>query len=160
MFIAVDVFQPFRSRQGIDTVVGLRCVYDPGFVEEIKRSLRSAGRWLKLKNPGGWLAEHRVWFVEWAAWPFVRDDLRRAGFEFGGEPLTEADPCVSGANRKAPPPNPPGAREGCPACQKLPAALEEWAWEMRVRWSDDALPAIEAGHALLWEMLLGERVDR
>jgi hypothetical protein len=81
MLIHVSVGQPFESRQ--DTVVALHFAYDPGVVAVLKAALRAAReearRRGEVANVGGWLPEHRVWFVERFAWPLVRHCLLAAG---------------------------------------------------------------------------------
>jgi hypothetical protein len=55
MTIYLDSFQPFASRQGVDSVLRLRFQFDRGLVELLKRSLRVA-RPLAApqKHCGGW----------------------------------------------------------------------------------------------------------
>jgi hypothetical protein len=79
--VTVDVaeFQPFASRAGMDTVLALKSGYDPEPVETVKEGLAYARQWAGVKNPGGWLRDRRVWFVERAAWPYVRDLLEARG---------------------------------------------------------------------------------
>jgi hypothetical protein len=143
--IQVRAFQPFSSREGVDTVLGLSFRYDPELISQLKTALREAGRWAGIKQPGGWLAEHHVWFVERCVWPDVRARLLRHGHTVHDE----AAP--------APRPQPAPARA---ADRKLAALLEEWAWTMRTSWSDDAAPVIEAGLELLRDLLLNARADK
>jgi hypothetical protein len=77
--VVVREFQPFASRVGVDTVLSLRSAYDPELVETVKRGLRDAQHLAGVKNPGGWLRDGRVWFVEHDAWPYVRDLLEAGG---------------------------------------------------------------------------------
>jgi hypothetical protein len=141
--IQVHTFQPFSSRVGIDTVLGLSFRYDPVLISQLKTALHEANRHVGLRHPGGWLAEYKLWFVERCVWPDVRARLLRHGHTVREEPV--------------PPPRPrpqatlPPARAGD---KRTAALLEEWAWQMRTNWSDDAAPVIEAGLALLREMLL------
>jgi hypothetical protein len=74
VLIDVTPFQPFKSRAGVDTVLGLRFAYDPAVIDTLKAALRGAGR-----NQGGWLAAHKRWFVERGAWPAVKAALVGAG---------------------------------------------------------------------------------
>jgi hypothetical protein len=82
--IHVSAFQPFESRVGVDTVLALRFKYDPELIDVLKSALREASRVLGIYNAGGWLAEHRCWFVERNAWPLVRERLAAAGVSFFG----------------------------------------------------------------------------
>jgi hypothetical protein len=79
--VTVDVteFQPFPSRVAVDTVLALKSGYDPELVEAVKEGLAYARQRAGVKNPGGWLRDRRVWFVEHAAWPYVRDLLEARG---------------------------------------------------------------------------------
>ncbi len=84
-------FQPFQSRQGVDTVLGLRFPYEPTLIESLKQALRQAtadgrnrGILSATAQSGGWLPERRCWFVESFAWPTVRDVLRRFGYPAPG----------------------------------------------------------------------------
>jgi hypothetical protein len=85
MLIRVHEFQPFASREGVDTVLGLTFRYDPALVGLLKAAIRSEGLRQGVKCPGGWLAEHRCWFVERPVWPAVREALARAGHAARGE---------------------------------------------------------------------------
>jgi hypothetical protein len=84
--VTVDVseFLPFPSRAGVDTVLALRSAYDPGVVEAVKEGLAYARQWAGVKNPGGWLRDRRVWFVEKDEWPYVRDLLEARGHTIRG----------------------------------------------------------------------------
>jgi hypothetical protein len=79
MHVRVRAFQPFSSRVGLDTVAGLEFAYDRDLIAVLKEGIRDARRWFGRPNLGGWLPEHRKWFVEWIAWPTVKDHLERAG---------------------------------------------------------------------------------
>jgi hypothetical protein len=144
--IEISRFQPFASRQGIDTVYRLRFQYDPDIILILKAALHRARGTLGGNNLGGWLEEHRCWFVEPSAWPLVADQLRRNGCQLQSEPCRELAPLPPPA-----PPKPPS----CPDCCGTAAQLERWRWEMKQRWSDDAAPVIEGGYELLRELLLG-----
>jgi hypothetical protein len=77
--IHVSQGEPFRDGR---TVILLTFRYDPDTVAAVKGALsraRGGGR-----PVGGWLPEHRVWFIEPTAWPAVRDSLARAGWTFPG----------------------------------------------------------------------------
>jgi len=93
MRIRVFAFQPFESRRGVDTVLGLRFEYDKGFVEFLKATLRAARVELRQGNLiGGWLPEQRSWFVERVAWPRVRRELERVGCTFEGPGVEDEPP--------------------------------------------------------------------
>jgi hypothetical protein len=83
--IRVFPFQPFASRLGRDTVIGLQAAYDAERVALLKSALREA-RELTGRNTGGWLATERAWFVERSAWPTVRRRLVEAGYALDGDP--------------------------------------------------------------------------
>jgi hypothetical protein len=138
--ILVRAFQPFSSRAGVDTVLALAFRYDPELIAQLKAALRETGRSAGVRQPGGWLPEHRVWFVERCVWPDVRARLLRHGHAVRDEPAPRPGPAPAGD-------------------RKLAALLEEWAWTMRTNWSDDAAPVIEAGLELLRDMLLNSRAD-
>jgi hypothetical protein len=91
--IDVSRFQPFQSRVGKDTVLGLRFGYDPELVAVLKSAVREAARALGVGFRGGWLPEHKLWFVENDAWPSVRRRLLEAGHTLRNEPdlAAEAD---------------------------------------------------------------------
>lgn len=83
--LVVFRFQPFESRRGIDAVIGLRFAYNPSLIEDFKTLLRQWRPAVRRAVPhaafaGGWLPEHRCWFVEEPAWPAVADLLRGYGF--------------------------------------------------------------------------------
>jgi hypothetical protein len=74
--------QPFESRIGEDTVLFLRFRYDKNLVAEIKDYLaRRRGEYPQGKafQPGGWLPDERVWFVEEAIWADLREQLLDEG---------------------------------------------------------------------------------
>jgi hypothetical protein len=91
--IRVSAFQPFESRRGIDTVLALQFRYDAELNEVIKSALREASRDKGIKNAGGWLAEHRCWFVEREAWPSVREHLRAGRYSYSTSPEVDEPPC-------------------------------------------------------------------
>jgi hypothetical protein len=78
-YVRVFEFQPFESRRGVDTVIGLRFGYDPELVACLKQAVRVAKGLYMRKNLGGWLAKHKAWFVEKFAWPGVRRRLEALG---------------------------------------------------------------------------------
>ena len=80
--IRVSEFQPFRSREGKDTVLALQFPYDPQLITTLKAAFRAVrdGHGRCRENVGGWLPEYRVWFCEWFAWPTVRRLLVSAGY--------------------------------------------------------------------------------
>jgi hypothetical protein len=83
--VRVMPFQPFSSRKGVDTVLGLHFDYDPGLVALLKEALQGA-RWRTgRRNVGGWLPEWHRWFVERVAWPHVRQRLLEAGCRVLGD---------------------------------------------------------------------------
>jgi hypothetical protein len=82
--VHVGSFQPFGSRVGIDTVVKLEFAYDARLVALLKGAIRQA-RPSTRKNAGGWLAEHRAWFVERDVWPTVRALLEEEGVCLRGD---------------------------------------------------------------------------
>jgi hypothetical protein len=106
MNIQAFSFQPFESRQGHDTVIGLRFEYDPGVNDILKAAVRVARETLGGHHLGGWQPEHEVWYVERCAWPIVRQRLVDAGHVITGQPGDEA-------------PQPPQPR---PEAAALPAA--------------------------------------
>jgi len=79
VIVRVFTFQPFSSRVGRDTVVGLRFKYDPRVIDLIKAALREAQARFGTRNAGGWLQEHKSWFAERYAWFVVRRRLAAAG---------------------------------------------------------------------------------
>jgi hypothetical protein len=91
-FIRAAVFQPFASRERIDVVVGLSFDYDPHLVEVLKATLRDVRAYHQGLPQGGWLKDHKKWFVEIAAWPRVKGRLTRLGYIVRGGPETEGEP--------------------------------------------------------------------
>jgi hypothetical protein len=92
MGIHVFAFQPFESRAGVDTVIGLRFRFDWTLADLLKTALRSARLLSSRKNVGGWLDREKAWFVERFAWPHVRRHLEEAGCVLDIEPDAEASP--------------------------------------------------------------------
>jgi hypothetical protein len=146
MQIIVRPFQPFESRVGIDTVLGLRFPYDPALPGLLKSAYREAGARAGVRSPGGWLPEHKCWFVERAVWPAVRDCLVRAGHK-----VVEHDPEgePEAPRRQAPHRPPIDAR----------AVLRAWFAQMSQRWhpdrggSDQAMAAVNDGYERLRKLL-------
>jgi hypothetical protein len=80
--ITVKPFQPFGSRVGKDTVLGLHFDYDAGLVQVLKDGLQALRRFYQgFPQPGGWLPQHGCWFVEREVWPAVQGVLERAGHD-------------------------------------------------------------------------------
>ena len=82
--IRAFTFQPFASRQGQDTVVGLRFPFNPSVAQILKQCFVRYRH--ELHDPehfilaaGGWLPNKRCWFVEQAIWPTVQRELESAG---------------------------------------------------------------------------------
>jgi hypothetical protein len=75
VLIHVDRSQPFQSRLGLDTVVRLRFEYDAALVSRLKAILAVYAVGTPHKVVGGWLPEHRAWFVEPSVWDVVRMEL-------------------------------------------------------------------------------------
>jgi hypothetical protein len=80
----VSAFQPFESRVGVDTVLKLEFRYDAGLIATLKDAIGRARHTVGGKNLGGWLPEHKVWFVERRAWEVVRRHLLAAGCQLVG----------------------------------------------------------------------------
>jgi hypothetical protein len=149
--VHVSAFQPFSSRRGVDTVLALQFRYDAEVIEVLKDALRKATRDLGIYNAGGWLAEHRSWFVERAAWPIVRDHLRRAGYTLVGPEANES--------------RAQSAPGGGPSSQgrnlvDVKAVIKSWYREMARKFHPDrtldngaAMKAINAGYERLQELL-------
>ena len=83
--IRAFTFQPFASRQGQDTVVGLRFPFNPSVAQILKQCFVRIRH--ELHDPehfilaaGGWLPKNRCWFVEQAIWPTVQRELEAAGY--------------------------------------------------------------------------------
>ena len=80
MTVTVKPFQPFGSRVGKDTVLGLHFPYDADLVRLLKEGLQALRQFYQgHPQPGGWLPQHGCWFVERAAWPAVKGMLEDAG---------------------------------------------------------------------------------
>ena len=79
--IYVDRFQPFSSRHGLDEVVRLRFDYSHALVARLKAILAVYAVGAPQKVVGGWLPEHRCWFVEPEVWDVVRDELQFLGHQ-------------------------------------------------------------------------------
>lgn len=102
--IEVFAFQPFSSRVGQDTVLGLRCPYDAALVKGLKAVLQPFHAPLRATAPrmqtaGGWLDAPRCWFVERPAWPAVAALLLALGYCVPGVP----EEAASDPPREAPP---------------------------------------------------------
>jgi hypothetical protein len=94
----VPGFQPFPDR----AVVGLEFRFDADLVSRLKAILRQVwssrgGR----RYPGGWLADHRRWYIEPVAWPYVRRRLEDMGYDLVEDQDDEDDDADKPA---APPP--------------------------------------------------------
>lgn len=83
--LKVSRFQPFESRIGTDTVIRLKFPWDRNLVDELKRLLSLYRREALNPDrnqhaPGGWLPEHRCWFIEPIIWPVVKMELVWLGY--------------------------------------------------------------------------------
>jgi hypothetical protein len=88
--VQVTRFQPFNSRP--DAVVGLAFRYDAQLVTRLKEILRAARLYYRGPGyPGGWPADHKRWFIEPAAWPFVRRRLVEADCVLDEDVTSEED---------------------------------------------------------------------
>jgi hypothetical protein len=70
------------------TALGLQFPYSLDLVEVLKAALAEARVRTGRGNVGGWLPNHKprkCWFVEFFAWPVVRQRLAEAGCHFEGE---------------------------------------------------------------------------
>jgi hypothetical protein len=159
--IHVSAFQPFESRRGVDTVLALRFRYDPDVIEVLKDAIRRASRDRGIRNAGGWLAEHRSWFVERQAWPCVRDQLRQAGYTLVGPEAA----CPGEGRREQSRPGgglgpaavaPPRGR----SVVEVKGLVKSWYREMAMKFHPDrtldngaAMKAINAGYERLQELL-------
>jgi hypothetical protein len=76
-------------------VLSLRFAYDAELIDVLKAALRQASYQLDRRNLGDWLAEHRCWFVERAAWPIVRRYLQARGYAYVASPEVD-EPRPSG----------------------------------------------------------------
>jgi hypothetical protein len=84
--LSLTRFQPFQTRRGIDTVIGLRFPYDAGLVENLKATLRQQRDVVRRATPhaqtaGGWLPAYHCWYIEPPAWPAVAALLRQYGWD-------------------------------------------------------------------------------
>jgi len=83
--IRVSKFMPFESRQGSYVYKLQTSIYDAEYVRRLKHLLREL-KWeacdpdRNIYQAGGWLAEHRAWFVEPVIWPQVRKQLEYFGY--------------------------------------------------------------------------------
>ena len=85
--IHITVIHPPGMRK-VPTALGLCFPYDRGLVQVIKAALAEARVRTGKGNVGGWLPDHKpkkCWFVEFFAWPVVRQRLVEAGCVFEGE---------------------------------------------------------------------------
>ena len=83
-------FQPFESRRGRDTVIGLTFPFDQPIAQILKQCCARYRHQLFdpenfIHSAGGWLAHKRCWFVERAIWPDVQAELKAAGYEILAE---------------------------------------------------------------------------
>jgi hypothetical protein len=146
--IHVSAFQPFESRRGVDTVLALRFRYDPELIDVLKRALQAARSIGFAYNPGGWLPEERCWFVERAAWLYVRAYLTDHGYRFSG--TDDEEP-----RRKA------GAGEPGRSLPDVRSVVKSWFHEMTLKFhpdrnvggSDAAMKAIVHAYERLRELL-------
>jgi hypothetical protein len=143
--VTTSIFRPFADGH---PVVRLGHPFDPEFIRIVKDALAAAEP-IPGHSRGGWLPEHKTWFCELAVLPFVRLRLQRAGYRFvdGTEP-DRAPPAKTAPLART------LAKDPCQRCRKLPALLEEWAWQMRVGHDDQTHPLIEQGLELLRELVL------
>ena len=79
-------FQPFESRQGRDTVIGLTFPFNRPIAEILKQCFARYRQQVYdpehfIHSAGGWLTRERCWFVEHAIWPTVQRELEAAGYE-------------------------------------------------------------------------------
>lgn len=87
-------FQPFESRRGRDTVVGLHFNYDPQLIDLLKRTLRqlkdqAVDPSRHIFQPGGWRPEEKCWFIERSIWGEVKHILEYEGYCF--QPMEGTD---------------------------------------------------------------------
>ena len=85
--IKLTVIHPPGMRK-VPTALGPQFPYSPEPVEVLKAALAEARVRTGQGNVGGWLADHKprkCWFVEFFAWPVVRQRLAEAGCMFEGE---------------------------------------------------------------------------
>jgi hypothetical protein len=138
MIINVSTFQPFESRQGVDTVFALRFRYDPDLVALLKSALRAARRRGLSFNPGGWLPNEHCWFVERSAWPYVRDFLaQEGGCRFAG-PEADARQEEDSARRKRGDEHrkkDDAQRKDAPSAVR--SAVKQWYWRLSLKYHPD-----------------------
>jgi hypothetical protein len=147
MHVRVRPFQPFSSRVGVDTVAGLSFPYDAGVVAVLKDGIAEARRRFGRPNLGGWLPEHRRWFVEWVAWPTVRRHLLDAGHT--------ADDAGAGERRE----QDAGGQSRARAPLDVGAAVSRWFRELSMTFhpdrggSHERMVALNIAHERLKEVL-------
>jgi hypothetical protein len=146
--IRVTAFQPFESRAGIDTVLALAFEYDAGTVADLKAAIGRARYSVGAGNLGGWLGEHRCWFVERDAWPIVRQCLQAAGHRLVGPEANEPGP----------------GRSSGSSVVDVRSAVKSWYREMTRKYHPDrtldngaAMKAINHAYERLQELLSIER---
>ena len=81
MVIGYTTFQPFESRVGKDTVVKMISRYDATLVEQLKEIRNILKVSYGVKNPGGWLQDHKAWFWEHSVWNYVKGCLQAYGHQ-------------------------------------------------------------------------------
>lgn len=86
--IYISTFQPFPSRLGVDVVMRLWFTFSPALVARLKALLAvyAVGHHL-YRVVGGWLPEHRVWFIECDVWEVIKLELLFLGYR-----IVEDDP--------------------------------------------------------------------
>ena len=90
--------QPFESRQGRNTVIGLRFPFNQSIAQILTQCCADHRQRLydpvydQLIDPenlilaaGGWLAREQCWFVERAIWLTVQVELEAAGYQINAE---------------------------------------------------------------------------
>jgi hypothetical protein len=101
--------------------------YNADLVATLKRILREARSHCRVSGyPGGWLSEHKKWFVEPAAWPFVRRRLEAAGCTFIEDATTEEDNDRTTA-----------AKPAAGTIATLEPVLRQWYHQMALRFHPD-----------------------
>lgn len=71
--------QPFKSRVGVDTVVGLKFDFNVEIINALRDVLAEHKR--DGFTMGGWLPTEGLWFLEEAIWPYARARLLEIGCE-------------------------------------------------------------------------------
>ena len=142
--IAVGSFQPFVSRRGVDTVLSLRFGYNAELIETLKSSLRTVRAGSRRKNPGGWLSDHKVWFVERWAWPAVRWQLEKEGHHFTGSVGDMDDGDGAGADE----PRSNQERAERAAAPDWSRIIRQWLHEMALEFHPDRGGHVEAMKAI------------